>query len=1353
MSEETPREQLIDDLQESKAAESDSAGVDEATDELEPEVHASSDADRDSDVEELTGATTPSVEKEDERQDWDGARIEGTRSRIDARNLRAEENVNVAGRDIINNAYSEETRLEPVGVETLSRLGEFFVPPPAFSAREKHSFEEVRISHIAVIRGPDGTGRLTAALALASRLTASETRSKSTVFRCEKKIARDDLASIVDQGLKKKASVLIFEKVLERGVGIDELQDPLLSDLVGKLRQAAAYLIVTADLQVRGVEGSVPLISTANLDLQKVFQRAREFHASEQVDAFGGELAQWRQFSDVLKKPSHIHRFVLSLNDIQRVPTTKEGRSALLIRLAKEAASPGTEAIERWFDRLELDERLFAFLVSFFEGVTLSELIQLFVMISEKLRSQGATDFGHPISMRANSLIKRLHLTTIADRLEWEQDIYPRFVLGGPVVLHQHLLWEIAQVLLNRDDFTVAFQSPAMRSGLGSLLGSLARAYPKRVRSVLRDLSAGEWREGTIAAYAVKGLVEYRGDALEIGDGDQDFDHEEFEGVHQESTNQALRIVRIWSRSNRYRQRWTAAAAAWQIFDATPVAGPETYSMLSRLLYEVAKEPPKRAWADQGDENYQSLLWRARGSVDFALARILSLSEHPVIWIRQIARWWLHDDPRSDFPQIVIRALERYVIETGRQCPRDVHCLTGLLGLFSAIVIPDDYRAVYFAEPLEQIFRHMAVQWLRSSDGSAAVSEAARIVSMQGPESLRENLVSYTAQYWTQGPALQVSRLITARSAAMDGRSVYPPPGSVGMALLVVDSDLLFSESGKKGEDSPLQISKSAKQMLHQIASELSSRWQLVSASLGRHRLYGAVQDLLDHEEDLGGHLGRIHPQRLALPCLDNLDRPPEIAVIVAQEEVQDIEDFQSLVSRTQVLRLDVKPPPGAAAEATKLGIESFNLGGQESFIVWRDRIDQITTQGAAFASSMAWQPFVSLVASDGLSPHAVWSALRRLEDSWTLSMVTDGSGGQESNGAEVTDSDVIHLACGAVGWLAATDFRDCCERLAAWLDCFPPVETDWFNLEVDRDEHFGQWVAIAAARFLLRLYRQSGLSGRRELSCLFEVLAPSLCRADPVDGPATVLSAVEYWLHDESWVRYLASDVIAGRGRLIRWAERFLPEAVSEIAAKLPEAPSPEARALWNEAIYLLSDRRLAIPELPPERRYGLVVTAPGLGSAADRKNTTRLLKGLCSDPRFEPVLFDIGRTSPIWIRDQPLSRPWLHYRHPPLLFPLLESPEFDPQCVAFVLVIGGGRILDEEELVEGPWWNHVLRFQKDSSNDGFRWLGYEPRSPSKDNFFTLWQQAIHEVSERTRPQARGPSVNRDCAVGEEFE
>jgi hypothetical protein len=239
--------------------------------------------------------------------------------------------------------------------------------------------------------------------------------------------------------------------------------------------------------------------------------------------------------------------------------------------------------------------------------------------------------------------------------------------------------------------------------------------------------------------------------------------------------------------------------------------------------------------------------------------------------------------------------------------------------------------------------------------------------------------------------------------------------------------------------------------------------------------------------------------------------------------------------------------------------------------------------------------------------------------------------------------------------------------------------------------------VAAAATKALYRLHREAALEPGDDRALLFDRLAWPLSVAD-ADGVATVLRAVKGWLADPGWSEHLASHGTAdggGRGRLLRWAERFLPGRAQELAELLPSrsADEPEEELLSDLLQTLAGGPTYRPwPALASGKRRGLVVpdslSPSGAGGLA-----LRLARRLQRDsPETVPTIVCLGEVRPVWV---PGSQAWSETDSraspPRLLVPLLECAEVDPDAVAFVVVLTSGPILDEADLLHSPWWPKI--------------------------------------------------------------
>jgi hypothetical protein len=211
--------------------------------------------------------------------------------------------------------------------------------------------------------------------------------------------------------------------------------------------------------------------------------------------------------------------------------------------------------------------------------------------------------------------------------------------------------------------------------------------------------------------------------------------------------------------------------------------------------------------------------------------------------------------------------------------------------------------------------------------------------------------------------------------------------------------------------------------------------------------------------------------------------------------------------------------------------------------------------------------------------------------------------------------------------------------------------------------------------------------------------------------------------MQDPLWAAYLAEGVEDGRGRLLRWAEEFVPQHVEALKAALPKAPEiPEGVADdIRERVSALLDRlRLwsargnfkVLPTLGMGESYALIAidaSEPDLRARNDLANLagrlfTRL--GQATDRGLKPILYRLGERQPFWIAGDP---------HPPsdvllpkqveppcLLSPILSGHGLSPDAVRFLLVFSNRLPTDGDDWMESDWRERIFLWRSSLAEDG---------------------------------------------------
>jgi hypothetical protein len=581
-----------------------------------------------------------------------------------------------------------------------------------------------------------------------------------------------------------------------------------------------------------------------------------------------------------------------------------------------------------------------------------------------------------------------------------------------------------------------------------------------------------------------------------------------------------------------------------------------------------------------------------------------------------------------------------------------------------------------------------------------------------------------------------------ARNHALDGRVVAPL--GIGRALLVYDPSVAVDWRRpvlKKGEDEPRKEQEGSEAyVVRQLASLLSVRFELRLGVLGRVRTWTL-------DEPLSRSLQGSARFPLLLPVLEETAAwDLDLAVVISRGPIIDVQDLEDYPAADRLIRISLTEP-----EPEEVAPPDWCLVGHPT----DQRLDELETviedrwlTAQREAPPGAWK---GLTERFGVGSHL--SAEEReavlLQACQALGDPIEASG----------PADLVRSLSAAFMEWAAEDLPTALEVLARWLD---PDQTATAGAEPAQDqkspsgaEEFlvpsdASRVAAAAAKALYRLHEEANLEPDNETALLFDRLAWPLSSADP-DGVRTVLRTVRAWLTDPGWSRHLASvdpEGGDGRGRLLQWAERFIPGRSKELAELLPQITNDELEG------DLLSDLLQAIaggptyrpwPVLASGQRRGLVIT-DSLSPSGAGGLATRLASRVHQDsPETIPTIVRLGEVRPIWV---PGARAWgeIEESSPPrLLVPLLECEEVDPAFVEFVLILTSGPILDAADLLRSAWWSKIYVLPLGAASvlpQGLRWL--IPKS-TVERSRQLTEAQIFEILKdalvRDKAAAAGPS------------
>jgi hypothetical protein len=768
------------------------------------------------------------------------------------------------------------------------------------------------------------------------------------------------------------------------------------------------------------------------------------------------------------------------------------------------------------------------------------------------------------------------------------------------------------------------------------------------------------------------------------------------------SKDRALAIAGNWAKGGP-ELRWTAADSLWRVFallrSRREEAREERFEELQYKVVNTLKRIITRDWtreaileareqarSDPRRKASQLLYgWRFFPAL-YALVRCLQ--EHPAGVVPQIVGWLsreledLSKEHQKDLRNVALQACE---LVLQRPSSTLVEGFGRLSLAFFASTDPSN-------QTLQRIFRRLQSK-LDEEELSAELFRGLLSVCLDGGELRRARLRRVLAETWTDTPEARAlaSRLV-ARCHALDGHFVAPL--EIGRALLVYDPSIAVDwrrpvlsaddeEPRKREEGNEAHV-------VRQLASLLAARFQLRLGVLGRIRTWTL-------DDPLSPSLQRCSRFPLLLPVLEEAASwSPDLMVLVSCGPVVDLDDLEDHPAADRLIRVSVtEPNPEEAAPP------AWHLAGD----LTERRLEELEEVLEAH-----W------IAAQREAPPAAWELLTKRLRIGEQVTAKDREAALRatcqslSDPAEASGSDdlVRCLSAAFMAW-SADDLPAAVDVLARWLDPEGVAGTDEelgddgepppSSSETPAPSNESR-VAAAATKALYRLYREAALEPGDDHALLFDRLAWPLSMADP-DGVRTVLRAVRGWLADPGWGEHLAghgADGAGGRGRLLRWAEQFLPGRAHELAELLPSRSAEQAEeTLLSDLLHTLAGGPTyrPWPALAPGQRRGLVVpdslSPSGLGGLA-----LRLARRSQRDsPEDVPTIVRLGEVRPIWV---PGSQAWSEARQDPpprLLVPLLECSEIDPDSVAFVLVLTSGPILDEADLLHSPWWPkiHVVR------------------------------------------------------------
>lgn len=1186
---------------------------------------------------------------------------------------------------------------------------------------ERGAFDE---GPVLIVRGAEGCGKGAASLYLAVK-NGDLGPTRSNVVRYVPPVDGEapSLRELLSSEEIPKPGLLIFENSFDRGVSITDLEGLDLNSLVSSLdEEPRKRLILTTTRDPQDLPRAVPAVC-AELN-QEELKEVRRL-AIEYAWPRGGRIpaairqlieTEWASLVQNLKRPLHIHDFcqLVAASDSAAVDSGEK-----LVNVAAEMVRPGPWALTEWFGGLEPNEKLMAFLIVFFPGLTAADLMMLYVLAVRWLRADGVGFLEDPRNLGVDDLLYRIKARPNEDPIRLERS--HRDFVARQVANHRHLLQSLTELLLRDFDKVPGVDGLQLRQGIGSLLGHLGGYDVGWLGERLDALARSEsWQRNTVACYALTRVAA--------------------EDLRTRS-ELSIRIAEPWAKGDR-RCRWTAGATSWRIFEL--IASREADfdpEVAARLRHEAIRTLQVIA-TERWDRPSEQLAWgiarelaRSRDKREIAeRARQLRVSwqAEPVVFA---LRRLLDTNPEGVIPYLAswlsdrrLRSLAMWACEQAAEQNAPIARVAGSLAMaLLQNVSPESER-------LREIFKALQV---RDDKDFADTFRGLLSLCNDGGELRRSRLRRVLAEAWIDSAeARRHAARLVARSHAMDGRFVSP--GRVGQALIVLDPSIPIDwRQGQLVDSKPgrsrRKVAPEARAVQH-LASLLGAHFELRFGVLGRVQVWRPEQPLPRSPR----HASRL---RLLMPLLEALSRlettagyRPDLIAVVAAGPVIDLHDLPDSRVADRVITVALGGAAIGGSDGALAG-EAQETDAHEAIegrVAWRleGAFTERRMAELEDAIEQAWRRTRTAARTDDPEPSApsvgLEPAMAAAEREAILAQWCERIDDPElANGV----GDLVHALCAAIVAWAAEDLEGCVDLLTRWLGPERAEDAEAGSAESRRSR-----IAAAATKALYRLHAGTELGpGDASLARLFDDLAWPLSLYDP-DGTATVLRAVEGWLQDAGWREHLGG-VEGGQSRLLRWATRFLigrQDLAGLVGSALPEGPGREMLADVLET-FGGGPRYRAWPPLSSAQRRALLVpeslSAEGVGGLA-----LGLARRFSRDvPDIVPTVVRLGEVRPIWV---PTAEAWLEERASPqrLLVPLLESMELDPDQVAFVLVLTSGTILDEADLLHSPWWRKVLVYRVVPPREpvALRWLeawsggGQVARREEEDRLFESLMDAL---------------------------
>jgi len=1188
---------------------------------------------------------------------------------------------------------ARQAHLFTVPNEFLERAREVFVPPVGLSAQRERELL-ASPGRIFVVHGPQLSGKLTTCLHLAMMLREKERARKILFYRhpLEGSIPLVHHAQTIS--LPENA-VLIPEKSLEDEVGGVDRWDLSLHSI---LEERKSYLLLRTEGPIRRFGDShATWIDGRVEDLEAVFEKHLEYYFRQKFGDWHSETDfvqqwknRWTDVSDLLDYPSQVDRFCSLLGELQVDVERKDLRL-----IAKEASRPPAVAPGEtltWFRKLKPNHRLFALLLSLFQGLPRDLVEDIYVKSVICLRDGGVANLCDPRELSFRDLLEAVKAS--------EQGVFGDQAKEdggeGGILFDDRLSGEMALL-------EVGNHLPLLRSLRDPFIEMIERYSDAEYWQVRKALAEAlgriyAWRFSELFA-TVDRLVQSPFLGAQVMAGN-------VLGLAFGSDPRVLlareRKLDTWIESGDPEQMFIAGAALWRVFDSFSsrttnekvlTSEEKTQNALFRILFKLIKhsgrfsnDSRKKAMriaketssnARRAQHRFHEIIWGWRqknlASVAYALRMIVRVD--PAVVVRHIRKWSQEEEQKESLRTALSLATEQiFLQEAGvRGLPsmdRLGHLVDLVRFVFSSV---SEHR-----ETLEPMMRTLAA-WCKEKEPRECVERILLEIANGADRSASQALRVAIAEYWLEESDAEVQKLGTAlisRSVAIEGFPSELP--EVNRCLLLVDAS-----AEAFNMDAPKFVAH-LKQLLEAVVD-------VVVFPLGSTE---ALKESADGSTLLTQPIVSARP-RLMMPALE-LQEMAKVSSVLALSwgDIVDLEDSlsSSWASRLLVATTDSKR----------------DRSGKESQIV-------LSMDGRISDSDLAAIELqLNLLRARQLAamPPILWRShlaerLRvDLDDRSALERALQKKVAALGDPKSIAEPSASRLILCALLWLGLEDITACCSLLERWLPEDARSE--------DSQPSSGSLLRVfgeAGSCMLFRLFACADPLPRPESHSTLFSLADRLVDLG-WSSVSVVLFALRCWLEDEGW----RTRLMGGEHRdwlqiwLGRVAERhhtelngFLEYWRAPLESRLlPQAGAPPAAvlALADEmALKIALARSAPLPPLSEGRWYGVIVVGSDCDDEPLRWKLSELATQVVEQGKRQWndlvwLVYRCGRSRPTIIVNQEdvdqAGSPERLFRkdeaqHPELLVPLLSL--HNPALVRFVLLLQTRPILDELDLASTAW------------------------------------------------------------------